>query len=97
MTISPDLSVQWDTAYTAYTRASGWVRDEPSNPDAAHEMARTSWEIAELWRAFTGTPGLAWWLVAALRIAAGTFDTQAVDWQDRATGIVRPSGRNGAR
>jgi len=87
---SPDLTARWELAYDHYRRASEWARRAPENPDAAKDMARTSWEIAELWRALTGVPGLAWWMVSALRTAANAFDTQAMEWHERAT---RPPAR----
>jgi hypothetical protein len=82
MVIPADLVARWEAAYFEYTKAVQRVQGEPHSADAAQGLARTSWEVAELWRALAGGPGLGWWAVAALHTAANALEHQAHDWHD---------------
>ena len=70
---------RWQAVYSAYSSADG---DQV-------ESARLSADIAGVWREMAAVPGLAWWLVAALRTAAEAFERQARNW----SGTI-PRGRS---
>ncbi len=82
MTAPAELVARWEAAYGEYTQASTWVQRAPRDPEAMQAVARTSWEVAELWRALADLPELAWWLVAGLHTAANALEVQAHQWHD---------------
>ncbi|CRK59543.1 hypothetical protein [Alloactinosynnema sp. L-07] len=59
MVIADHLDLRWQSAYSAYRRASGDVAIvERSDPDMARAMAVASWEVAVAWREIADAPGL---------------------------------------
>jgi hypothetical protein len=78
------LVERWERAYRQYGQASTRAARSPAGDrPAARAVAATSREVAAIWREIATTPGLPWWVLAALRAAADAFEAQARDWQAR--------------
>jgi hypothetical protein len=76
---------RWEAAYRQYGQASELAaRSAAGDPQAAQAVASASLEVAAAWREMTGTTGLPWWALAALRAAADAFEQQARNWRARA-------------
>ena len=76
----------WEAAYRQYGRAWEWTaRCGKSDPAAAREMATASWAVAAAWRQIAAATTLPWWALAAIRSAAGAFESQARDYENRGT------------
>ena len=76
----------WEAAYRQYGRAWEWTtRCGKADPAAAKEMAAASWAVAATWRHITSATTLPWWALAAIESAAGAFESQARDYENRDT------------
>ncbi len=76
----------WEAAYRQYGRA--WetsARCGKSDPTAAREMAAASWAVAAAWHQIAAATRLPWWALAAIESAAGAFESQARDYENRDT------------
>ncbi|MFD1146095.1 hypothetical protein [Saccharothrix hoggarensis] len=72
------LTVQWQTAYRAYTQAHEANRYVAADdPAAAARIAPTYRRVAWLWRQLAALDSTPWWAKAAALHAAETFDHQA--------------------
>jgi hypothetical protein len=81
---------RWETAYRAYVEvesSAAWTRGERLM------LADALQAVADAWRDIATTPGLDWWMLAALSAAAETAEQQARQFQ-----APRPhGGRDGGR
>ncbi len=74
----------WEAAYRQYGRA--WettARCGKSDPAAAREMAAASWAVSAAWRQIAAATRLPWWVLAAIESAAGAFESQAREYENR--------------
>jgi hypothetical protein len=83
-----ELVTRWQGVYGEYVAVD---RMGQMSPNYAADMARLSAEVAAAWRDLAATPGLAWWLVAALTTAAEAFDRQARAWHGSQASAGRPA------
>lgn len=84
--VSEFMAGRWEQAYREYGLASDLVvRSEPGDRAVARGMASASRGVAQAWRDIETVPGLPWWAVAAVHAAAEAFDSQARDWNARAS------------
>jgi hypothetical protein len=93
--VSEFMAGRWEQAYREYGLASELVvRSEPGDRAVARGMSAASRAVALAWRDIEVIPGLPWWAVAAVHAAAEAFDTQARDWNARASiGPIPGTGR----
>lgn len=83
--VSEELARRWEAVYREYGLASEMVnKSEPGDRAIARRMARSSEDVAAVWRLMVKEPDLPWWAVAALVAAAQAFEYQARDWAARA-------------
>jgi hypothetical protein len=85
--MAPEKSTRaWEAAYRQYGRAWEWTaRCGKDDPAAAREMAAASWAVAAAWRQIASATTLPWWALAAISSAAGAFESQARDYENRNT------------
>jgi hypothetical protein len=97
--VSEFIAGRWEQAYREYGLASELVvQSEPGDRLAARAMASASRGVAHAWRDIERVPGLPWWAVAAVHAAAEAFDSQARDWNARASiGQQQPQSQAGRR
>lgn len=72
--VPAELVQHWQKVYSEYIAVD---RTQRLAPDYPAKVARSSALVAAAWRDLAATPGLAWWLVAALTTAAEAFEGQA--------------------
>lgn len=90
--VPEELVQAWQVVYGEYLS----VAQSPAATWAAQtELARSSAGVAAAWRDIVATPGLTWWLVAALTSAAEAFERQAQEWGSNAS--TRPTEHTGGR
>ncbi len=75
----------WEATYRQYGRAWEWTARAPQgDAAAAREMAAASRAVAAALRQITTTTTLPRWTLAAIESAAGAFEAQAREYQERA-------------
>jgi hypothetical protein len=79
MIVMDDTAWRWVAAYQEYHRV-GQTADASPCRAAAHAVATASWDVASAWRELEATPGLPWWVAAAVNTAAAVFEEQARAW-----------------
>ena len=79
--IASDVSIRrWIVKYEAYQQVCSAMDVGPDRPEIAQKFALASWGVASAWRELATTPGLPWWVVAAVDTSAEAFEEQARTW-----------------
>jgi hypothetical protein len=86
---------RWEAAYRAYVEVAG---SAALTRGERLLLADALQAVAETWRDIATTPGLDWWMLAALSAAAETAEQQARQFQAPRPSVAEPrDGRGGGR
>lgn len=92
--VPEEAIARWEDAYRAYLKL-GDSRAE-TRPERL-KLSGVLREVADGWRAIAATPGLEWWVLAALSAAAETAEQQARQFSAPRPWATEPRGRHGDR
>ena len=90
--VPDEVIARWEAAYRDYLRV-GVLRAETRRERL--ELAGVLRAVAEGWREIAATPGLEWWVLAALSAAAETAEQQAREFSSPRPWARESHGRHG--